>query len=310
MKRIFIDGSSGTTGLRIVDRLKDRDDTELLILSEDERKDRGRRKTALNSCDAAILCLPDDAAREAVGMVENPDTVIIDTSTAHRTQAGWTYGFPELSESMEKEIINSKRISVPGCHASGFIALIYPLLMSGLIRRDVRIAFHSVTGYSGGGKKMIKEYEAESRSPLLDAPRQYGLLQDHKHLKEMLAISGLEMTPVFCPIVADFYSGMVVTVPLFKEDLTEQKGMDDIRDIYRSKYKGPVVQFRENLDEKCFIAGNYISGRDSMYISVAGNEDRIILLAIYDNIGKGASGAAVQCLNLVVGQDAAFGLNL
>ena len=204
MKKVFSDGSAGTTGLRIIDRLKDRADIDLLILSEQDRKDKISRRKALNSCDIAILCLPDDAAREAVCMVENPDTVIIDTSTAHRTQSGWTYGFPELSASIKQEIINSKRISVPGCHASGFLALIFPLIVKGLIANDAGLVVHSITGYSGGGKKMINEYQSDNRSPLFDAPRQYALFQNHKHLREMQVISGLEKTPVFCPVVADF----------------------------------------------------------------------------------------------------------
>ena len=310
MKKVFIDGSAGTTGLRIIDRLKDRADIDLLILSEQDRKDKISRRKALNSCDIAILCLPDDAAREAVCMVENPDTVIIDTSTAHRTQSGWTYGFPELSASIKQEIINSKRISVPGCHASGFLALIFPLIVKGLIANDAGLVVHSITGYSGGGKKMINEYQSDNRRPLFDAPRQYALFQNHKHLREMQVISGLEKTPVFCPVVADFYSGLLITVPLFKEDLAVGSGMQDVMNIYKSHYKGPVVRFTQKISEDGYLSANSLSGRDSMYIAVEGNEDRILLLAVYDNLGKGASGAAVQCLNLVMGQEETFGLNL
>lgn len=310
MKKVFIDGSAGTTGLRILDRLKARDDVELLILSEGDRKNRECRREALNSCDIAILCLPDEAAKEAASMVDNPDAVIIDASTAHRTGFGWAYGFPELSPSMEQKIKASKRIAVPGCHASGFLALVYPLLENQAIKKDIRLTCHSVTGYSGGGKKMIGEYESENRGHLLDAPRQYGIGQQHKHLKEMQAISGLEKAPVFCPIVADFYSGMLVTVPLFKEELADGIVLDDIKAIYKTKYNGPVVRFAENISQDGYISANSYAGKDSMYIAVEGNKDRILLLAAYDNLGKGASGAAVQCLNLVMGRNADYSLNL
>ncbi|MBQ1218184.1 MAG: N-acetyl-gamma-glutamyl-phosphate reductase, partial [Clostridia bacterium] len=215
MKRVFIDGSAGTTGLRIRERLASRSDLELVTLTEDLRKDPAARKEALNSCDAAFLCLPDDAAREAVAMVENPDVIILDTSTAHRTDPRFAYGFPELSDAHRQAVISSKRIAVPGCHASGLIALIYPLVEAGILSPDEKISCFSLTGYSGGGKKMIAEYEDEERDPLLGAPRQYALGQTHKHLKEMAAITGLKNAPLFSPIVADFYSGMEVSVPLF-----------------------------------------------------------------------------------------------
>ena len=208
--KIFIDGSAGTTGLRIKDRLMKRSDVELTTLSEEQRKDTESRKQALNSAQVAFLCLPDAAAVEAVELVENPDTVIIDTSTAHRTSAGWAYGFPELSAEFEDKIKNSKRIAVPGCHAGGFIALVYPLVEAGVLGNDALLSCYSLTGYSGGGKKMIAEYESENKSPLLFAPRQYGLTQQHKHLKEMKGITGIENAPIFCPVVDDFYSGMQV----------------------------------------------------------------------------------------------------
>ena len=219
MKKIFIDGSVGTTGLRIFERLNSRDDVELLTLSEENRKDPVCRKEMLNKADVAFLCLPDDAAREAVAMVENPNTVIIDASTAHRTLPDWAYGFPELSSAFEEKLLKSKRIAVPGCHASGFIALVYPLIEAGLLDKDTLLTCHSITGYSGGGKKMIAEYEGADRNILLGAPRQYGLTQQHKHLKEMKGIVGLENAPMFSPIVADFYSGMTVTVPVFSSML-------------------------------------------------------------------------------------------
>jgi N-acetyl-gamma-glutamyl-phosphate reductase len=219
MKKVFIDGGAGTTGLRLRARLEERADIELLSLPEETRKDPATRKEAMNASDIVFLCLPDDAAAEAATFVENPDTVVIDASTAHRTAPGWVYGFPELSPEIEKSIRAAKRIAVPGCHATGFLTLAYPLIEAGLIGNDLALTCHSVTGYSGGGKAMIAQYEAENRDALLAAPRQYGLSQQHKHLAEMRAVAGLEKEPVFCPIVADFYSGMETTVPLFKEFL-------------------------------------------------------------------------------------------
>ena len=309
-KRIFIDGRAGTTGLRIYERLEKREDIELIVLSDDERKDAAARKRALNEADVAFLCLPDDAARESVSLIENDKTVVIDTSTAHRTLDGWTYGFPELSETIEAALPDAKRIAVPGCHASGFIALVYPLIEKGIISSDALLTCHSITGYSGGGKKMIAEYEAEDRSPLFDAPRQYALGQTHKHLKEMKAITGLSSEPIFCPIVSDFYSGMTVTVPLFKSQLNEGYTVEDIKKTYFARYTGEIVSFVENADETGLISGAKCSGLDSMKIAVAGNEERILLIAMYDNLGKGASGAAVECMNYVLGVDKKTGLEL
>lgn len=309
-KKVFIDGSAGTTGLRIYERLSARQDLTLMTLPEELRKDPAARKQALNSCDAAFLCLPDGAAMEAVGLIENDHVVVLDTSTAHRTNPQWNYGFPELGEELAEKIKNSKRIAVPGCHASGFIALVSPLVKAGLLAADSRLTCHSITGYSGGGKKMIAQYQEEHRDPLLDAPRQYGLNQTHKHLKEMKALCGLEKEPIFCPIVSDFYSGMAVTVPLFREDLAEGVTVADIRALYAKKYCGPMVTYKEQMDEEGFLSGAGLSGKDTMEITVAGNEDRILLLARYDNLGKGASGAAVQCLNLVLGCQPTEGLEL
>ena len=218
--KIFIDGKEGTTGLRIYDRLAAMEDIELIVLSEEDRKNTEKRKKAINASDVSFLCLPDQAAIEAAELVENNNTVLIDTSTAHRTDPEWAYGMPELSEELKNKLINSKRIAVPGCHASGFIALVYPLIEKGFIADDVKLTCFSLTGYSGGGKKMITQYDTiVVRDEALKAPRQYGLTQNHKHLKEMNAITGLKTKPVFCPIVADYYSGMEVTVPIFKEDL-------------------------------------------------------------------------------------------
>ncbi len=307
-KKIFIDGKAGTTGLRIFERLEDFEGIEIITLSEEKRKDLKARKEALNSADIAFLCLPDDAARESVSLIENDNTVVIDTSTAHRTDETFAYGFPELSASHREKIKRSKRIAVPGCHASGFIALVYPLVESGLLSGNENLSCFSLTGYSGGGKKMIAEYEDEKRDELLDAPRQYGLTQQHKHLKEMKAISKIENAPAFCPVVAPFYSGMEVTVPIFKSMLKDGTTLDDIKNIYKSKYNGPIVNFVDGNDENGFVSAGAYSGADTMEISVFGNEDRIILTARYDNLGKGASGAAIECLNIVLGQDETTGL--
>ena len=309
-KKIFIDGRAGTTGLRIYERLEARDDIELIVLSDDERKDPAARKRALNEADVAFLCLPDDAARESVSFIENENTVVIDTSTAHRTLEGWCYGFPELSENFEAKLKKAKRIAVPGCHASGFIALVYPLIEKGIISHDTLLTCHSITGYSGGGKKMIAEYESEERSELFDAPRQYALGQTHKHLKEMKAITGLSNEPIFCPIVSDFYSGMTVTVPIFKSQLNAGYTADDIKNLYAEKYNTEIVEYLESADDSGLISGAKLSRKDSMKITVEGNADRILLIAMYDNLGKGASGAAVECLNFVLGVKKTEGLDI
>ncbi|HZK33710.1 MAG TPA: N-acetyl-gamma-glutamyl-phosphate reductase [Bacillota bacterium] len=310
LKKVFIDGSAGTTGLRIVERLEGRDDIEFIRLPEKYRKSEIHRKEALNNSDAVFLCLPDKAAIEAVTMIENPHTVVIDASTAHRTNEGWTYGYPELSKDIEDKIRKSKRISNPGCHASGFTALVYPLIEMGLLDKTARLTCHSITGFSGGGRTMIEEYGTQVRSTHLDSPRQYGIGQEHKHLVEMQSISGLVTPPVFCPIVSDFYSGMLVTVPIFKEDLAKKASLADIRQVYKYKYTGPVVKYVEDASEGGFISANRLEGKDSMQVMVEGNNDRMLLMARYDNLGKGASGAAIQSLNLVFGTDIAYGLTL
>ena len=308
MTKIFIDGSAGTTGLRIYERLESRKDIELIRLSEENRKDINARKAALNQADIAFLCLPDAAAIEAVSLVENDNTVIIDTSTAHRTNPDWAYGFPELSAENEQKIAVSKRIAVPGCHASGFISLVFPLIKAGILDKNTLLTCFSVTGYSGGGKKMIAEYESEDRDPLLSAPRQYGIAQTHKHLPEMTAVCGLETQPMFSPVVADFYSGMTVTVPIFRSQIDGTA--EDIKKVYKEKYNGSVVKYKEEFDEGGFVSANRLTGKDSMEISVSGNEERILLISRYDNLGKGASGAAVECMNIVMGTDKTKGLIL
>ena len=307
MKKVFIDGSAGTTGLRIAERLQQRKDIELIKLTEENRKDINARKEALNNADVAFLCLPDKASIEAVSLMENENTVLLDTSTAHRTNDDWAYGFPELSNEHKEKIKNSKRIAVPGCHASGFIALIYPLIEKGVLPKDALLSCFSLTGYSGGGKNMIAEYEAEDRDNLLGAPRQYGIAQMHKHLPEMSKICGIENAPAFIPVVADFYSGMEVTIPLFASQVNASA--EEIKAIYKEKYTGPIVKYVEDFDENGFVSANKLSFNDGMEISVSGSDDRILLIARYDNLGKGASGAAIECMNIVLGVDETTGLD-
>ena len=305
MTNIFIDGSAGTTGLRIYDRLSTREDISLIKLPENLRKDDNTRADAINSADIVFLCLPDDAARQAVSFIKNDKTAIIDTSTAHRVCDGWVYGFPELTGKREA-IINSKRIANPGCHASGFIALIKPLIEAGVLDVNAALSCFSLTGYSGGGKKMIADYENTDKSNLLKAPRQYGLTQQHKHLKEMQMISGLQTAPAFCPVVADFYSGMEVTVTLFKQDI--KANIDDIKAIYKNYYTGKFVHLDDAADEGGFLSAAALSGKDDMQLTVNGNDERILLVARYDNLGKGASGAAIQNMNILMGVDETIGL--
>ncbi|MGN0819125.1 MAG: N-acetyl-gamma-glutamyl-phosphate reductase [Christensenellaceae bacterium] len=309
MKKIFIDGSAGTTGLRIYERLGERKDIELIALSGDDRKSASARKSAINDSDVTFLCLPDDASRQSVSFLENDKTVIIDTSTAHRTESGWLYGFPEVIADFDKKVKTAKKIAVPGCHASGYIALVKPLVDNGILKSRARLSCTSLTGYSGGGKKMIADYESDCRDSLSDFPRQYGLSQTHKHLKEMVYYTGTENAPCFLPIVAPFYSGMEVTVPLFKEDLTDGFTKSDIVELYKKQYNGKIV-FYDGVDENGFLSSGKYSKKDVMGISVFGNDDRILLVARYDNLGKGASGAAIECLNYVLGADAETGLEL
>lgn len=308
MTKVFIDGSSGTTGLRIHERLKEREDLDLIILPDELRKNNDAIRAALNESDISFLCLPDAAAAEAVSLLDNKKTIIIDTSTAHRTLDDWAYGFPEI-KGLRNKILSSRRIANPGCHASGFISLVAPLVYNRLIDADAALTCFSLTGYSGGGKKMIADYENAERNPLLDAPRMYGLSQAHKHLPEMKKISGLEKEPVFCPVVGDFYSGMEVTVSL---DAGQVKGgIAAVKEAYASYYgnsKG-LVRFTEADDGDGFLSAGAFSGRDDMEVSVFGNDDRLILVSRFDNLGKGASGAAIQNMNIVMGIDERTGLN-
>lgn len=307
MHKVFIDGSAGTTGLKIFDRLSLRKDLQIITLPEQFRKDINARKDALNSCDVAFLCLPDLAAIEAVSLIENEKVKVIDTSTAHRTNTQWVYGFAELDGQMSK-IEKANRIANPGCHATGFISLINPLVNAGVLDKKEKLACFSITGYSGGGKKMIADYESQDRCQLLNAPRQYGLSQEHKHLPEMKAICGLENQPLFCPIVADFDRGMQVTVPIFASQL--KASVEDIKEIYRKAYNGKVVKFKDFADENGFLSAQSMRGRDDLEISVFGNDERIILVSRFDNLGKGASGAAIQNMNILLGVEQTTGLIL
>ena len=303
MTKIFIDGSSGTTGLRIRERLSNRDDVDLITLPENIRRDINARQDALNNSDIAFLCLPDKEAIEAVNLIEanNNHTAVIDTSTAHRVDKGWAYGFPELKGQREK-IKASKRIANPGCHATGFISLIAPLVEQGVINSSERLSCFSLTGYSGGGKKMIAQYNDQNRDELLKSPALYGLSQEHKHLPEMKIICGLGNAPVFCPVVADYYSGMQVTVPLFNTCVKE------IVSAYKNYYPENSGLVKIQSYDKNFVYANELSGRDDLIISVFGNDERVILTARFDNLGKGASGAAVQNMNLLMNADELKGL--
>ena len=307
MHKVFIDGSAGTTGLKIFDRLSARKDIQLITLSEEFRKDVSARKDALNESDVAFLCLPDVAAIEAVSLIENKNTAVIDTSTAHRVNSAWEYGFPELFGRRER-IKNSKRIANPGCHASGFIALIEPLVRAGIIDKSLALTCFSITGYTGGGKKMIAEYEGEEKPILYGAPRQYGLGQTHKHLPEMKQICAIDIAPCFCPIVSDYDRGMEVTVPLFGKDVNG--GIEKIKEVYKEVYNGAVVKFKDGADEGGFLSASSMKGKDGMEISVYGNEERIILVSRFDNLGKGASGAAIQNMNVLLGVEETLGLEL
>ena len=301
MAKVFIDGAAGTTGLVLRKRLSCRHDIELTVLPEELRKDAAARRDAMAASDVTFLCLPDDAAAEAAKLC-GPDTVMIDTSTAHRTSDGWVYGMPELPGQREK-IKASKRIADPGCHASGFIALVAPLVLCGLIGKDEKLSCFSVTGYSGGGKKMIAEYESVQKPPRTEAPAQYGLTQAHKHLPEMKKICGLTYSPVFCPVVAPFYSGMQVTVPLFDADA------EKIKALYSQIYSSGVILYKDASDSG-FLPSNALSGRDAMYVYVYGNGERTVLCAVYDNLGKGASGAAIQNMNIILNANETEGLIL
>jgi N-acetyl-gamma-glutamyl-phosphate reductase len=306
MYKIFIDGQAGTTGLRIGERLGRRGDISLLTLPEALRKDPGARRQAMREADAAILCLPDEAAREAAAWAP-PGTVVIDASTAHRVAPGWAYGFPELGPEFREAIRTGKRVAVPGCHAGGFVALARPLTQAGLLPADAPLTCLSITGYTGGGKARIAEYESPARlkGDALSAPRQYALGQNHKHLPEMARYAGLARPPVFCPVLGDYPCGMEVTVPLHGNGLAPEQILDCYRDFYENAALVRVVE-----PDGVPHSPNAYQGRDGMDITVEGNGGRLLLIARFDNLGKGASGAAVQCLNLALGLPETEGLAL
>lgn len=312
--KIFIDGSEGTTGLRIHERFEGRDDIELMPVSSELRKDIKERKRLINESDITFLCLPDAAAKESVSLVENDKVRIIDTSTAHRTEEGWAYGFPELSEEHRKAIETGKRIAIPGCYATGFISLVYPMVKKGVLPYDYPVSSFGLSGYSGGGKKMIAAYEAGERPAEFEAPREYALTQAHKHLKEMKKIPGLKREPLFSPIVSGYYSGMVMSVPLYTELLDKAHTPEEVHKVLSDFYQGQrfikVMPLDAQAGEGNMLAGNACSGWDGLRIFVTGNEDRIVLSSQFDNLGKGASGAAVQCLNIALGCEEDKGLHL
>lgn len=305
MTKVFIDGSAGTTGLRIWQRLAGRKDLTLITLPEELRKDLNARKDALNGADVAFLCLPDAAAIEAVSLIESDHVAVIDTSTAHRVSPDWDYGFPELSSEHREAIIHSKRVANPGCHASGFIAGVYPLVKSGVISADFPLTAYSLTGYSGGGKKMIAEYEDENRDPRHESDRIYATSLTHKHLPEMRKLCGLTKKPVFSPIVGDFYAGMATSVLLPGVDA--KAAWEALSDHYAGQKLVSVAPL--GGDEPVIYADTY-AGKDTMRIQVSGQQDQCMVTAIFDNLGKGASGAAIQNMNLLLGLEETTGLSL
>ena len=305
--KVYIDGQAGTTGLQLRQKLQNHKDVEILLISEELRKDEAERKRLMNEAEVVFLCLPDDAAREAVKLVENPNTCIIDASTAHRTDPDWVYGFPELSPLHKEKIRHAKRIANPGCHATGFIAAVYPLIRLGIIGTDYPLTAHSLTGYSGGGKAMIAEYEAENRSPLFDSPRQYGLGQQHKHLPEMQYVTGIDTPPVFCPIVVDYYSGMATCIPLHTNLFQKKVTKAELVAMLQDYYKGHPLISVEDTDVG-FLAANEIRNTNKLKLYIEGNDERMTLISVFDNLGKGASGAAVQNMNLVLGLPETTGL--
>lgn len=311
MTRVYIDGQEGTTGLKILERFKNRNDIELLKIDNDKRHDNDERRKMINSADFTFLCLPDAAAREAVAMADDK-VRIIDASTAHRTNPDWAYGFPELGTDFRSKIENSSRTAVPGCYASGFVSMVYPLVKLGIMPADYPVTCHAVSGYSGAGKKAIAVYEGENRPADFDSPRQYALTQQHKHLPEMQKICGLDYAPSFNPLVCDYFSGMVVSLPIFTRMLTKKYSVDDIRkaltDFYGENGSYFVKVMPEGEPQDGFIGANNLSGTNMMELFVNGNDERLILCSRLDNLGKGASGAAVQCLNIMMGIDEKAGL--
>ena len=309
--KVYIDGKEGTTGLQIYERLGGRDDIELLLIDEEKRKDPAERAKLLNAADLAFLCLPDAAAVEAVSLIDNGRTRVIDCSTAHRTAEGWVYGFPELHAKREN-IVEAKRVANPGCYATGFLSLVRPLVEMGALPADAYVACHALSGYTGAGKKAIAQYAGPERDPELDSPRHYAVTLAHKHIPEMTAVSGLTRKPIFMPMICGFPQGMTVTVPLFAGQLQKAASVDALRALYADYYgDSPVVGLRPAGAPACgFIGSNNLAGRDTLQIFVNGNGEQLMLTARLDNLGKGASGAAVQNMNLMLGFDETRGLNI
>ena len=308
--KVYIDGKEGTTGLQIYERLGNRDDIELLLIDEDKRKDTEERRKFLNAADLVFLCLPDAAAIEAVSLIDNPNTRVIDASTAHRTDPDWDYGFPELSAQHLENIKTSKRVANPGCHATGFIACVYPLVAMGILPADALLSSFSLTGYSGGGKKMIAQYESADKEADLFAPCPYGMGQGHKHLPEMQAVCGLAHKPVFSPIVDDYYKGMATTVPLHMSQLKGVSTVAEVRQKLQDYYAGQAMVTVSDQADTAKLYGNAKAGQDTLEIIVAGNDEQFTVTALFDNLGKGASGAAVQNMNIMLGFEATAGLNV
>lgn len=307
--KVYIDGQSGTTGLQIYDRIGARKDLELLRIDEDKRHDVEERRKFLNAADIVFLCLPDAGAVEAVSLIDNPNVRVIDASTAHRTADGWTYGFPEYDKVQREKIRNSRRVANPGCHATGAISTIAPLVHMGILPKDYPVSIYSLTGYSGGGKKMIAEYEAKDRDEKLSAPGLYGLTLRHKHLPEITKMTGLLFPPVFLPVVDDYYKGMATTILLENRLLAGTPTAEDVCEKLAGYYEGEhfvkVMPFGSNGAR---IHANELAGTNELHICVCGNEEQTMVTALFDNLGKGASGAAVQNMNIMLGLDETTGL--
>ena len=307
--KVYIDGQSGTTGLQIFDRIGARTDLELLRIDEDKRHDLEERKKFLNDADIVFLCLPDQAAKESVSLIENENVKVIDASTAHRTDDAWAYGYPELSKEQRELIASSKRVANPGCHATGMISTVAPLIRMGILPKDYPVTCYSLTGYSGGGKGMIADYEAEGRDEKLSAPGIYGRTLMHKHIPEMQKVTGLTYSPCFLPVVDDYYKGMATTIMLQSRLLSGKPTAKDVweslRDYYKDEY---FVRVRDFEEKPGTIYANTLAGTNSLEISVYGYEDQIGVTALFDNLGKGASGAAVQNMNIMLGLDEKTGL--
>ena len=312
-KSVFVDGQHGTTGLQIRERLLSRNDIELIELPEDRRKDPAARKEALNAADIVFLCLPDDAARESVSLIENRDVCVIDGSTAHRVTPGWVYGLPELNKERRGLIKNSKRIAVPGCHATGFVSILYPLVAGGIVGADYPVTCHATAGYSGGGKSMIADYENPASPDYVRTPRPYALTLNHKHVPEMTRIVGLSRAPIFTPTVVNVYKGEIISVPLHVPDLKKKLGPAEVRTYLADYYAGEqfinVMPFpADDHLKNGYLTFTDCNGTNNLDIFVFGNEERLLLAARFDNLGKGASGAAVQNMNLVLGLPEETGL--